>query len=128
MALRAGLIFKAPGQQLGWQVKRWGVPRRLLMMVNQADITRYLENWQDEIESAFLYRALADVEPQPTLAEVYRRLATTEETHAQFWEEKLLQVGHRIPRRRIGWRTKLLAWMAKRFGPQFVLPTVNAME
>ena len=38
-----------------------------------ANTTRYLENWQDEIESAFLYRSLAQAEPQPALAEVYRR-------------------------------------------------------
>ena len=93
-----------------------------------ANTTRYLENWQDEIESAFLYRSLAQVEPQPALAEVYRRLAATEETHAQFWEDKLVQIGYRLPRRRIGWRTRTLAWLARRFGSQFVLPTVNAME
>jgi len=93
-----------------------------------ANTTRYLENWQDEIESAFLYRSLAQVEPQPALAEVYRRLAATEETHAQFWEDKLVQIGYRLPRRRIGWRTRTLAWLARRFGLQFVLPTVNAME
>ncbi len=97
-------------------------------MVNKADVARYLENWQDEIESAFLYRALSRVEPQPTLAEVYRKLAATEETHAQFWEDKLRRAGKAIPRRKIGWRTRLLALLAKRFGPQFVLPTVNAME
>lgn len=97
-------------------------------MVNKADVERYLENWQDEIESAFLYRALAKVEPQPTLAKVYRKLAATEETHAQFWEDKLRQTGRPVPRRKIGWRTRLLALLAKRFGPQFILPTVNAME
>jgi hypothetical protein len=46
-----------------------------------SDISRYLENWQDEIESAFLYRTLAKTEKQPTLAEVYRKLAATEESH-----------------------------------------------
>jgi VIT1/CCC1 family predicted Fe2+/Mn2+ transporter len=97
-------------------------------LVNQTDADRYLENWQDEIESAYLYRALAAAESQPALAEVYRRLAATEESHAQFWEDKLLQINHRLPRRRIGWRTKMLAQLAKWFGPQFVLPTVNAME
>lgn len=97
-------------------------------MVRQTDIDRYLENWQDEVESAYLYRALAEAESQPPLAEVYRRLAATEETHAQFWQDKLVQVGYAIPRRKIGWRTRLLALLAKRFGPQFVLPTVNAME
>lgn len=97
-------------------------------MVNKADVARYLENWQDEIESAFLYRALSRAEKQPALAEVYRRLAATEETHAQFWEEKLRSAGHSLPRRKIGWRTKSLAQLAKWFGPQFILPTINAME
>ena len=29
---------------------------------------------------------------------------------------------------RPGWRTHALAWLAQRFGPQFVLPTVTALE
>ncbi|MCY7274477.1 MAG: hypothetical protein LH702_12250 [Phormidesmis sp. CAN_BIN44] len=42
-------------------------------MSKQPDVVRHLENWQDEIESAYLYRALAKAEPKPALAEVYRR-------------------------------------------------------
>ena len=97
-------------------------------MRKQTDIARHLENWQDEIESAYLYRALAKAEKQPALAEVYRRLALTEQSHAQVWEEKLRQAGAAIPKRRIGWRTRSLARFAQWFGPQFVLPTINAME
>ncbi|MER3435113.1 MAG: rubrerythrin family protein [Leptolyngbya sp. ERB_1_1] len=97
-------------------------------MAQSAEVDRYLENWQDEIESAFLYRALATAEKQPALAEVYRKLAVTEETHAAFWEEKLQRAGYRLPKRRIGWRTRALAQFAQWFSPQFVLPTVNAME
>lgn len=97
-------------------------------MANQTDISRYLENWQDEIESAFLYRALAKVEPQSALAEVYRKLALTEQSHAQFWEEKLQSARYRLPKRKIGWRTRSLALLAKWFGAQFILPTVSAME
>lgn len=93
-----------------------------------SDISRYLENWQDEIESAFLYRTLAKTEKQPTLAEVYRKLAATEESHAQFWRDKLVSAGYPVPRKRIGWRTQMLAKLATWFGPQFVLPTINAME
>jgi vacuolar iron transporter family protein len=100
----------------------------MLKKLKNDDITRHLENWQDEIESAYLYRALAKVEKQPALAEVYRRLSLTEQTHAQVWEDKLLQIGYRIPKRRIGWRTRSLAQFARWFGPQFVLPTINAME
>lgn len=97
-------------------------------MSKQPDIVRHLENWQDEIESAYLYRALAKAEPKPALAEVYRRLALTEQSHAQVWEDKLRQAGYPIPKRRIGWRTRSLALFAQWFSPQFVLPTINAME
>ncbi len=97
-------------------------------MGKQTDIARHLENWQDEIESAYLYRALAKAEKQPALAEVYLRLALTEQSHAQVWEDKLLQAGYPIPKRQIGWRTRSLALFAQWFGPQFVLPTINAME
>jgi vacuolar iron transporter family protein len=97
-------------------------------MNKQTDIHRYLRNWQDEIESAYLYSALSKVEPQPTLADVYCRLALTEQTHAKVWEEKLLQAKYPIPKQRIGWRTRCLALFAQWFGPQFVLPTINAME
>jgi rubrerythrin len=77
-------------------------------MAKKSETTRHRENWQNEIDSAFLYRALASVEPQPALAEVYRKLAATEEAHAQFWEQKLLQAGQPIPRLKIGWRTRVL--------------------
>jgi vacuolar iron transporter family protein len=77
------------------------------------EIARYLENWQDEIESAYLDRALAKAEKQPALAEVYNRLALTEQSHAQVWEEKLIAARYRIPKRRIGWRTKALAQFAR---------------
>lgn len=97
-------------------------------MRRNSEVSRYLENWQDEIDSAFLYRALAKAEVQPALAQVYQRLAATEESHAQFWQEKLLQTGYPLPRPTIGWRTRMLALLARQFGPQFVLPTINAME
>jgi len=97
-------------------------------MATSAQIKRFLENWHDEIESAYLYRSLAKAESQPALAEVYRRLAQTEEDYARVWEDKLIEAGHRVPQRQIGWRTRMLAILAKQFGAQFVLPTVNAME
>lgn len=36
--------------------------------------------------------------------------------------------GQEVPERRIGWRTRVLGLLAKRFGPQFVLPTMDAQE
>ncbi len=91
-------------------------------------IARYRANWQDEIESAALYQALAEVERQPNLAEIYRQLAAVEAEHARFWEEQIRAAGAPIPPRRLGWRTRVLIWLARRFGPGFVLPTIGDRE
>jgi hypothetical protein len=39
-------------------------------MANASDVERFRENWQDEVDSAAEYRALATVEPDPKIAEV----------------------------------------------------------
>jgi VIT1/CCC1 family predicted Fe2+/Mn2+ transporter len=92
------------------------------------DAERQLVNWRDEIDSAALYRALADLETDARLAEVYRRLAAAEEHHAAFWEERLRASGARVPERRVGWRARVLIGLARRFGTQSVLPTLNDLE
>ncbi len=89
---------------------------------------RYRANWQDEIESAALYATLAEIERSPQLAEVYRRLAAVEAEHARFWAQQLTAAGAPVPPQRLGWRTRTLIWLARRFGPAFVLPTIGGLE
>lgn len=89
---------------------------------------RYRVNLQGEVDSAALYRALADAEPDPRLKDVYGRLAAVEEGHAEFWRKQLDRIGAHAQRLGLGWRTRALSWLARRFGPQFVLPTVNTLE
>jgi VIT1/CCC1 family predicted Fe2+/Mn2+ transporter len=96
--------------------------------MTQNDIARYRANYEDEIDSAALYRELAAAEQTPQLAQVYTRLAETEQRHAEFWAGQLRAAGASVPQRRVGWRSRTLGWLAKRFGPQLVLPTINAME
>jgi vacuolar iron transporter family protein len=91
-------------------------------------IERYRANLQGEVDSAQLYRTLAETEQDPHLAEVYRRLASVEEAHAEFWRKQLAKSGAKPGSIRISWRTRMLAWLARRFGPQFVLPTVSLLE
>jgi vacuolar iron transporter family protein len=89
---------------------------------------RYRTNLQGEVDSAVLYRALAETETDPRLKEVYSRLAAVEEAHAEFWRKQLDRIGARVARLAPGWRTRALAWLARRFGPQFVLPTIGTLE
>jgi VIT1/CCC1 family predicted Fe2+/Mn2+ transporter len=90
--------------------------------------SRYTANLQGEVDSAALYRAMATAEKNPQLAEVYARLAAVEDAHAEFWRRRFGAIGKPAPNLRPGLRTRALRWLARRFGPAFVLPTVNSLE
>jgi hypothetical protein len=64
-----------------------------LMMTRSKDISRYRGNLQKEIDGAALYYTLADIESKTELADVYRRLASSEEKHAAVWEKRLKELG-----------------------------------
>jgi vacuolar iron transporter family protein len=98
------------------------------MPAENESIERYRANLQGEVDSAQLYKTLAETEQDPHLAEVYRRLSAVEEAHAEYWRKQLTKRGAQPGTIAISFRTRLLAWLAKRFGPQFVLPTVSLLE
>lgn len=97
-------------------------------MTQSKDEARYRANLRDEIDGARLYRALAEAEPNPDLAKVYARLAAIEEAHAEVWRKQLEAIGKsfRIPSP--SWRTRALSYLARRFGPAFVLPVIGGLE
>jgi hypothetical protein len=96
--------------------------------MNDPDLQRrYRSNLQGEVDGAVIYRALAESESDPKLAEVFRRLASVEEAHGEFWRDRIGAKGGqllRVP----SFRARILAWMARRFGPGFVIPTLAAAE
>jgi len=99
-----------------------------MLMATAQDIRRYRKNLLSELEAGTLYECLASLEKNPALADVYRRLARTEASHAATWEAKLRQAGADVPVYRPGWRTRVLCMLAARFGISFVLPTIAGIE
>jgi VIT1/CCC1 family predicted Fe2+/Mn2+ transporter len=97
-------------------------------MIASSKITQYQSHWRDELNSAALYHALAEIEKNPQLQEVYRRLAESEKKHSRFWEAKLLAAGQAVPAFKLNWRTRTLVFLARRFGAGFVLPNIAALE
>jgi len=91
-------------------------------------IKQYRENWQSEMDNVALYRAISDIEKQPQLKEVYKRMADVEEVHAKLWESKFKEFSATFPAHNPGWRTRALIWLAQKFGTQFVLPTIANRE
>jgi len=97
-------------------------------MSNAPALKRYRVNLQDEVDSAYLYRAIADVEKSPQLAKVYRQLAATETQHARFWRDQLRAANAPEDEPAPTWRARMLAWLAHRLGPNFVLATLSDAE
>lgn len=98
------------------------------MAATSEDLSRYRANLQGEVDSVALYSALADVEVDPKIAEVYRRLAAVEEKHAGFWQQQLHKAGADYHNARPGFRARVLAWLARRLGATTMLPAVAAAE
>ena len=96
--------------------------------MSEDDLKRYQTNLQDELDGAALYTAIAAAESDPTRKDLFLQLAQAEARHAQFWREKLRARGILDPPHTPSFRTRLLAKLAKRFGPRFVMPSIAATE
>jgi vacuolar iron transporter family protein len=92
------------------------------------DLHSFEHHWQDEADAAYLYRLLADAEPDAAKSDIYRRLADVEDRHVTVWGELLEKHGHQPGPHRPTARTRLLAFLGRRFGPGFLLPMLLAEE
>ena len=87
---------------------------------------RFRDNLQGEVDGAAVYAALAEAEKDPNVASIYRRLAAVERAHAEFWRSRLDRASTGILTPSL--RARGLSWLARRFGPSFVLPAIAAGE
>jgi vacuolar iron transporter family protein len=98
------------------------------LMVDKKNKRNYRSNWQREVDGTVLYRTLSEIEKQPELASVYRKMADNEEKHTLYWEKKLHGAGVKNIQRKLSWRSKILNLLAKKFGAGFILPTLTTNE
>jgi VIT1/CCC1 family predicted Fe2+/Mn2+ transporter len=90
---------------------------------------RYRAHLQAEIDAAALYHALGNAERDPNRAAVLHKLAETEERHAAHWADRLRELGEPVAAMpRPGAYSRLLAFLARRFGARAILPIARAME
>jgi hypothetical protein len=92
------------------------------------DIQRYRDNLRDELNGAALYAALAAAEADPLRKDLFLQLSQAEAHHAGVWRERLAAAGVHDEAFVPDLRTRLLARLARHFGPRFVLPTIAAAE
>ena len=95
---------------------------------DQQALQRYRNNLRGEVDANALYLILADAEKRPEIADVYRKLAATEQRHAELWRTRLREAGAEVPEYGPSTRTRFVGWLAKRFGVNAVLPMIVSAE
>ena len=84
--------------------------------------------YRDEMDAAWLYRALARSEADLARRSIFERLATVEDAHVQRWRGLFRSHGGTVPSHAPSLRTRALAWAARRFGSSLVLPLIVRQE
>lgn len=97
-------------------------------MATPDEIARYRGYVQGETDGVFYYRTLATLADTEPLRELYAHMADMEQRHLGVWQEQLRQAGQPVPTLRPTRRARSLMWLARRFGPDVVLPVLKSME
>jgi vacuolar iron transporter family protein len=92
------------------------------------DLHAFEHHWQDEADAAYLYRLLGSLEPDERKKHLYLELAAVEDRHVEVWGRLLEAHGRKPGPHSPSGRTRLLAFLGKRFGPGFLLPMLLAEE
>jgi VIT1/CCC1 family predicted Fe2+/Mn2+ transporter len=88
----------------------------------------YLKFWEEEQNSAYLYRQIARKYGDSPLAIVYEKMADVEIKHAERWAAEIKKSLGTLPEYKVSMRTKILAWIVNRFGPEAVIPIIQVGE
>jgi vacuolar iron transporter family protein len=94
----------------------------------KADIARYRENLQGEIDAIALYALLVEKEESRAVKDFYRKMVDVETIHADVWRKQLSAAGVDTGRMAPAWRTRVLMFIARHFGPSLVVPTIAEKE
>lgn len=79
------------------------------------------DNWQREIEGAYLYRRLSELARTPEIEQALSKMASQEEEHASLWADRIQSELPTAREPRPDLRVRLIALAARLFGSEAVL-------
>ena len=87
------------------------------------------ESWGQEMESVFLYRVVAEVEPADDRRALFKKLAGEAEAQAAIWAEEIRKAGGPAPDAYAPpARARIVAALVRRFGPRRMKAVLAAMK
>ncbi|HSL23981.1 MAG TPA: VIT1/CCC1 transporter family protein [Vicinamibacterales bacterium] len=90
--------------------------------------TAWEDHYRDERDAAFLYRKLAASEPDEKRRELFTKLAVVEDRHVAKWAELFAETNQPLPSFSPTIKSRLMAWLSRRFGSGLILPMIVADE
>ncbi len=92
------------------------------------DLKQLDENLVDERSTQWLYETLAKREGESPRGALLKDLADFEERHTTIWENLIVRLRRRVPRKVHLREHRLLIWLARLFGVGTVLPILHRIE
>ncbi|MBK7935628.1 MAG: VIT1/CCC1 transporter family protein [Lewinellaceae bacterium] len=96
-------------------------------MQNQ-DLDLWRKSWQEEVDAHYLYRVLEKLVPEERDRKLYRDLGGLEAEHVDAWENLLREKNASVDTRTPTVKSRILAWLAHRFGTGFLRQYMAAWE
>jgi VIT1/CCC1 family predicted Fe2+/Mn2+ transporter len=87
-----------------------------------------LNSWQEEKQSAWLYRLMGQAEPDVGKRRLFGQLAEAAESQAGIWLAQIKQQGGTEPVFRPTLRARVVAFLLAHFQPRLLLPVLAAMK
>lgn len=88
-----------------------------------------LKSWKEEKQSAYMYRAIADIEMNPVHKKLFLELSVLADKQAAIWEAQLQAAHQPIPAHyQPGLRVHLIIWLVRCFGPSAMRVALAAMK
>jgi VIT1/CCC1 family predicted Fe2+/Mn2+ transporter len=87
-----------------------------------------LNSWQEEKQSAWLYRLLGQAETDASKRRMFEQLAAAAETQSGIWLTQLQQQGAPEPVFRPTLRARVVAFLVRHIQPRLLLPVLAAMK
>jgi VIT1/CCC1 family predicted Fe2+/Mn2+ transporter len=87
-----------------------------------------LNSWQEEKQSAWLYRLLGQAETDTGKRHLFEQLAAAAESQAGFWLTQITRQGGAQPMFHPSLRARVVAFLVKHIQPRLLLPVLAAMK
>ncbi len=88
-----------------------------------------LENWTEEMQSAYLYQVLTEVETDPAKGTLFKQLGEAAGAQAGIWAEQITRRGGTPPHEfHASLRTRVVAGLIRMLGPRAIRPVLAAIK